>query len=1076
MSLEFQTVDVRFTKGLDTKTQPKLVIPGEWSQLQNCSLCEDNTPQRRDGIVALVAAATGNGLATHGAELLVVNGQTVSSVTTAQLDAVVAKSGELGYVSMDKSEVARSTSLVDSLDSATGNGFTCHVWRSATNTTTGDGVRYTLVDETTGVKVFDGVQLSATTGTMSPRVAYSSDAFFIFWLDAVPAMQCVVIRVATGTAPSQGARVALISSASLGLKNFDAISCDLYALGSPLIMVAYTWNDGVTCVRNVGVTHVAGVPSVSLGPTNVVAEGVGAGQTTYAGITALTCALFSSTVGATYVLSSVNISVIGRTISPAWANISAATGLGIATTYAGLSHIVAILNAAGTMNLFYDQRARQGTAGFLPVTTLTVDSVMTAGAETTLFSSASFDVNGARASGVNGPWIGGKPFRVGTSVYLPTYVQSNHTGLGANTATLNAQCTFFLMDASTGVVVGKAVYGGLSPDGLLTLAGFPATSTSTPGTTTTLSSGVFSLDIPEVTRIVFDTTSGKRIEEGQAIEFYNEVINASPAGVSRLKMTPNFSVPPIRVELGESTYFAGGQLSSYDGSNVVEHGFPMFPEGISAVSAGGGGAVTGPGIHDVVAIYEWVDAGGNRHQSAPCLPVAVTTVATDIINVIVPTLLVSQKSGVTIVLFMTTNNGNQFYRVSTLALPNRNITSAATLSIAINITDTALIANELLYTQPLVAGSTLPNTSVGPMSAIGLHQNRIFFDRTDNPGHYGFSQQLSDGTGLETSPLLGGSIDLANGKIIGFASMDEKVIILCENKPFVVYGSGPNGSGGFSTYGEPQEVSSDVGCSEARSILKMPQGIIFKSNKGWQLLGRDLQVRYIGDGVASFDSNSVSSAVLMADRQECRFSSTSGTQLIYSYLSDSWSTTVYRANSGAAISNVAVADAVYWGTGGYYATVSTVHGLNQDTPGVFLDKPGSSPSAVSIPTTGRTAWLRMNIINGFQRVRKMFLTGTSPNAPTSTLVVSVDFDDAYGQAAPGSYQFTVVYGTMFPTFTVGNPVDFRHAMQHQKCKSVAFTFVDTPTTTNPAGVNFQALSLELGLKKGLNKLPAAQSA
>ena len=65
--------------------------------------------------------------------------------------------------------------------------------------------------------------------------------------------------------------------------------------------------------------------------------------------------------------------------------------------------------------------------------------------------------------------------------------------------------------------------------------------------------------------------------------------------------------------------------------------------------------------------------------------------------------------------------------------------------------------------------------------------------------------------------------------------------------------------------------------------------------------------------------------------------------------------------------------------------------------------------------------------------------------------------------------------SMFPTFTVGNPVDFRHSLQHQKCKSVAFTFVDTPTVGNPSGVNFQDLSLELGLKRGLKKLPAAQS-
>ena len=57
MALNFQTVDVKFTKGLDTKTQAKLVIPGKWQQLENCTLEDNGTPQRRDGSIALVAAA-----------------------------------------------------------------------------------------------------------------------------------------------------------------------------------------------------------------------------------------------------------------------------------------------------------------------------------------------------------------------------------------------------------------------------------------------------------------------------------------------------------------------------------------------------------------------------------------------------------------------------------------------------------------------------------------------------------------------------------------------------------------------------------------------------------------------------------------------------------------------------------------------------------------------------------------------------------------------------------------------------------------------------------------------------------
>jgi hypothetical protein len=546
--------------------------------------------------------------------------------------------------------------------------------------------------------------------------------------------------------------------------------------------------------------------------------------------------------------------------------------------------------------------------------------------------------------------------------------------------------------------------------------------------------------------------------------------NATNTGICRLTFTPNTTLSPSTAQLGQATYLAGGSLTSYTPGQAAEQSFPLFPEGISAVTLAAGGAMTA-GTHQVVAVYEWYDNAGHRHQSAPSLAISTVQALNDRITVLVPTLLVSQKPNVSIALYMTQASGTTFNRVMSVA----NDTTVAFVTMIINLPDALLAANELLYTQPDVAGTTLPNVAPGPVSALSVHQGRLWYAKADQKGQFGFTQQYVNQLGLQFNPQLGGSVDATAGGIVGFESMDEKMILFCDNQPFVLYGAGPDGAGGFSGYGEPQPISSDVGCADARSIQKMPNGVIFKSDKGWCLLGRDLQVRYIGDGVEAFNANSVASAVLLSDRHECRFASSSGTQLIYAYDNQGgqWSTTVYRADSGAAVSNVAVADAVVWND--RYVTLSLVHGLNWDTPGVFLDQPGTSPAGLAIPTTARTAWLRMAIINGFQRVRRFFLTGTSPTAPTSTLTVSVDFDDAYGAVAPGAYSVSVPYATVFPTFTVGTSVDFRHKLVRQKCKSVAFTFVDTPTTTNPAGVNFQALSLEMGLKPGLRRLPAAQS-
>jgi hypothetical protein len=383
----------------------------------------------------------------------------------------------------------------------------------------------------------------------------------------------------------------------------------------------------------------------------------------------------------------------------------------------------------------------------------------------------------------------------------------------------------------------------------------------------------------------------------------------------------------------------------------------------------------------------------------------------------------------------------------------------------------------LLYTQPNQGGTTLPNLAPAPCSVLGVHQNRLWFDKADQPGQFGYSQQYVNNLGLQCNETLGGAVHSEAGAFRGFVALDEKIIILCARKPFVIYGTGPTAAGGFSSYSEPQEIPSDVGCSEARSILKMPQGIIFKSQKGWYLLGRDLSVRYIGGGAAGYDANSVSSAVLLEDRQECRFTSITGTQLIYSYAVHSedgvgqWSTQTAHQDAGA----YPIRDALWWpagGSSGYYVHITSTLGLNRDTPGAFADQPGNT-GARGIVTTARTAFLRLGVLNGFQRVRWVNITMSAPTKPDSTFRVDVRFDEDY-QGNFGGYNFSTVLSTI--GFTNGDvPYDLRHKLRHQKCKSVAFIFTETPA--NEADVvlrGMEGLALEVGLKKSVNRLRAAQ--
>ncbi len=447
----------------------------------------------------------------------------------------------------------------------------------------------------------------------------------------------------------------------------------------------------------------------------------------------------------------------------------------------------------------------------------------------------------------------------------------------------------------------------------------------------------------------------------------------------------------------------------------------------------------------------------------------------------VPSLLISQKSNVQIVAYMTQAAGVSFNRVlldNSAYAPVFNTTAATTVTLTIDDSDADIAGNELLYTQPNNP-STLANFAPGPCRTLAVIQNRLFFDKSDKPGWFGYSQQYLNNVGLQFAPDLEASVPAEAGNPLAFAALDEKVIIFCREKIFVMYGTGPTPSGGFNNYSQPQDIQSDVGCIDPRSILSdAPNGIMFQSDKGLYLLGRDLSTHFIGAGVQSFFTTpgvtppQVYAATLLADRSEARFVSrlsggaTRFLNFVYSFLTDTWST-----HFGVTNQHYLMNDALWWPT-----ARSSADGLNFDDVTAIADAPGSQTIAPFF-TQAQTSWLKLSALAGFQRVREIYITASngSGSLVASTVTLQIDFDDIDGLAAPGSYAFT------FTPTAINSPtqvavIDWRHKLRRMKCKSVSFTITDTPATAGSQPLTgIEALALELGMKKGVNRLPAGQS-
>lgn len=1217
MPLDWQVFDVKFMRGLDTRTQPKFVLPSKWRALNNLTLAADNTPRRRDGIASLISGENGNGLATRNNELLVVNGSTVDSVSLATSPvSAQARSGQLGYVGLAKQEVEPANGFNDSPDMATGGGLTAFIWRMQPTTGAVNAIKLTVIDESTGTRLINGLTLKSGANYLSPRIAYSNGAFFCFYLDPGANLFCRVVEVSAPTAV--GPEVAIVNNANLTIFSFDAVAFDDAAASS--VMVVYTWLDGVHSLRGLQVVRTGNNPNSGLGPVNLMTEAAVPEAT----IVGIGCAAFSATRIMSYAMTA---SMVPAPSDGVWATVSDDTftvsfpETQIDTTYAATirpasdtgNHLTATLVGAD-LQLFYDNVNDIGVNGVSEMRTGTFNTLLQVISPVrNLINSFTYGVAATDATGPQGPFIAGKAFTTAAGDVLLPCAMYDLFPLTGPTVTAAEQNVVVLLDGTTGKMVARGIYGSygssetafttfptacsvaatltpsvgaevaatLSPTAASGSPQFESIDTTSPAWTTgeTMTGGTSGAtgiaDAPTgsvgnarlfLRSVVGTFISGEAITgnmgfSGTAISSQQAVVLVSPvqsavsalaagllvigssskatatltgisllsqaplvyclfisgvngafvnneqlyelesnapntfsimvpervlsiannqnvslAGMSRVLLVPNNSIAPIKTQLGEVTYFAGGTLSAYDGSVITEQCFPVFPEGIN-VTHSAGGAVDN-GTHQVVAVYEWMDTAGQRHQSAPSLAVsAVAGGGNNTFDAKVPTTQLSQKPGITIVIYMTLANGLAFYRVTSVAAPVANSTSVAYVSITISVTDSTISGNELLYTQPNQAGAPLPSFAPGPMTALAAAHNRLFFNVSDSPNAFGYSQLYTNNVGLQFNDKLSGLVDQSGGGIVGFSPLDEKIIILCLKKLFVVYGSGPSPSGDFNNYSEPQEIHSDVGCVEARSILKMPHGIIFKSQKGWYMLGRDLTVAYIGEGVAAYDGNQVSSAVLLEDRQECRFASSSGTQLVYAYdLTGEDGVGQWSTFSVSGEEPYRIADAIWWsadGLTGRYVSVSLTRGLNADNPGVYADSQGGL-IARGFNWMARTAWLKLASVDGFQRVRWLYLTATADSQPSTTLTIDVDFDDAYDGAAPGSYSLPVLLGNI--PFTPGMPIDLRTKLHRQKCKSVAFTFTEGAFSPDATPLNgIQALTLQVGIKKGTNKLPAAQS-
>lgn len=512
-------------------------------------------------------------------------------------------------------------------------------------------------------------------------------------------------------------------------------------------------------------------------------------------------------------------------------------------------------------------------------------------------------------------------------------------------------------------------------------------------------------------------------------------------------------------ELGKTLHIAGGQLYNYDGVSAVEHNFHLFPEYLDKTITAGGGTLTA-GVRQYCACYEWTDNQGQIHRSAPSIPIVVTNVLNDLNSIRVEYLNFTKKctqsnrTNLTIVIYRTINAGTIFYRCSSLTSPTYNNKESQYSYTDDTLSDSSLIGNDVLYT----TGGVLENYNPGSARLVEEYRNRLVLAGLEDDHLIRYSQERVINEEINFAEELSFRNDSGKSGIEAIARLDEKLIIFKASEIYYQIGQGPTSTGAQDDYQQPIFITTDVGTTDPQSVISMPLGLMFKSNKGYYLLSRALDPIYIGQSVEKYNDLKNTGAILCDDCNEVRFTHSDGVTLSYNYNEQQWS--VFK--------NTECKSCVLW---------QNNWTILKDDDSVYVENKTSYFDGQT-PVTKKltTAWIQVANLQGAQRIYRVLFIGKLKSQHRLQVLLSYDFDDSikeqfifdteqilgssyYGE---GYYGQDSYYGGADPVYQI----EIRPSIQ--KCQAIRFTLQDlNDQGINGAGFELTGMTIQVGIKQGL---------
>lgn len=523
------------------------------------------------------------------------------------------------------------------------------------------------------------------------------------------------------------------------------------------------------------------------------------------------------------------------------------------------------------------------------------------------------------------------------------------------------------------------------------------------------------------------------------------------------------------VTIGNGLKSTGGFLSNYDGISSIESGYHLFPENVSITTAPTGGHIP-DGTFEYTTVFAWTDNFGQIERSAPSIAQTIVTTGGGLSanTIVAPTLRVTAKrppvrSNVWIELYRTQADLPIFYLVSSIDFPTYNDTTADTVTFTDILSDDDIIGNIQLYT----TGGEIENIAPPAPKLIWIYNSRVILVPAEDDLSWWYAKSVIPGTPLNFTDSFVNNMDSRGGPITAGSQMDTEIVFFKgPSDIFYVTGQGPTPNGLNNDWSQPVRVPVGAGCIDPNSVLLMPNGLFYKSMKGFYLLNRSLQASYVGAEVEAFNGASVTSSQLILNDNELRFTLSNNTMLMFDYSFEQWTT----------IPNVdAIACATFQNEFCYVQPDGLVL---QEDPNIWTHN-GNFRRIKLV-----TAWISLAQLQGFQRVYKSLILGTYKSPHKLKVNVAVNFNPSHVQEdyitasallANPAYGEDGAYGIGSPYGGTSQVYQWRVFMKQQKCQSIQYTIEEIPLLPYGEGLSLSAITLEVGTKKGAFKVAPNRS-